>query len=291
MAWLSLPAALALGRGLGWIYGSVIRYHRRDALDALQRAFPGKTRNDITDIADRMYRNFGMNMVEILRLAGGKFNEFQDRIIIENRERVDEALKRGRGVLILTAHFGNWDLLGMFTVKHNYRLTIISKDIKNKTINGMWMFMREKFGVSIIPAHNSARESLRVLRRNELLGFILDQNRPRSQGIFVDFFGRPACTSPGLAIFSAQAKAPVVPVFIHRTEDGRHALQILPLIEPPANREPETIRKATQEYTRVIEDQVRAHPEQWIWLHRRWKTQPLAPDTGTASSTGQISQR
>jgi len=275
MARIPLSAALAVGSALGWFYGSVIRYHRRDALDALRRSYPEKGEHEIRSITDRMYRNFGMNVAEILRLAGGAFDETNKRVAITGAEIVDQARQRGKGVLILTAHFGNWDLLGMFTITRNYPLTIISKDLKNKAINEMWMVMRERFGVSIIPAHNSARASLRVLRRNELLGFILDQNRPRDAGIFVDFFGRLACTSPGLAILSAQAQAPVVPVFIHRTPEGDHALQVLPAIDPPPDREAETIRKATQEYTKIIEDQVRQHPEQWIWLHRRWKTRPL----------------
>jgi len=277
MARLPLAVALRLGNALGWIFGSVIRHRRRDAFDALRRSFPEKTAPEIRAIVNGMYRNFGVNLIEILRLAGGSLDEFKDRIAIEGRETVDMALQRGKGVFILTAHFGNWDLLGMFTVKHGYKLTIISKDLKNKTVNAMWMMLRDKFGVGIIPAHNSARASLKVLKRNELIGFILDQNRPLDQGIFVDFFGRPACTSPGLAILSAQTQAPIVPVFIHRTPDGNHLLQILPIIEPPADREPETVRAETQKYTKIIEDQIRRHPEQWIWLHRRWKTRPL-PD-------------
>jgi KDO2-lipid IV(A) lauroyltransferase len=275
MAWISLPAALSIGAALGWVYGSVIRYHRRDAFDALRRAYPEKSGREIRTIVRRMYRNFGMNVAEILRLAGGAFEETEGRITVSGREIVDQALQRGKGVMILTAHMGNWDLLGMFTVKHKYPLTIISKDLKSKTINDMWMVLRERFGVNIIPAHNSARGSLKVLKKNELLGFILDQNRPRDAGIFVDFFGRPACTSPGLAILSAQAQAPVVPVFINRTPDGNHELRILPVIDPPPDREPETVRKATQIYTKIIEDQIRRYPDQWIWLHRRWKTKPL----------------
>lgn len=275
MARLPLGWVLALGTALGWVFGSVIRHRRRHALDALRQSYPEKTEREFRTIINGMYRNFGMNLAEILRLSGGAFDETNSRITIEDEEIVEHALQRGKGVLILTAHFGNWDLLCMFTVKYKYPLTIISKDLKNKTINDMWMQMRERFGVKIVPAHNSARESLRVLRRNELLGFILDQNRPRDAGIFVDFFGRPACTTPGLAIFSAQAQAPVVPVFIHRKPDGNHVLQVLPLIEPPPDREAETIRKATQEYTKIIENQIRQHPEQWTWLHRRWKTRPL----------------
>ena len=275
VAGMPLERALAFGRGLGWIYGSVARYHRRDALEALGRSFPEKTPAEVKNIVDRMYANFGMNLVEIIRLAGGAMEETDGRIRVEGRDIVDSALRRGKGVMVLTAHFGNWDLLGMFTVKHKYPLTIISKDLKSKALNDMWMVLRERFGVNIIPAHNSARASLRVLKKNELLGFILDQNRPREGGIFVDFFGRPACTSPGLAILSAQTGAPVVPVFIHRAPDGKHDMQIMPAIEPPPDREPETVRAATQAYTKIIEDQVRQYPEQWIWLHRRWKTRPL----------------
>ena len=275
MARIPLSAALAVGRGLGWFYGSVIRYHRRDALDALHRSYPEKSEREIQSIINRMYKNLGMNQVEILRLAGGAIDETNNRITIAGKEIVDQALQRGKGVMIMSAHFGNWDFLPMFTAKNYYPVTIISKDIKNKTINDVWMLTRKRFGVNIIPAHNSARDALRVLRRNELLGFIFDQNRPRDAGIFVDFFGRPACTSPGLAMLSAQVQAPVVPVFIHRTSDGNHVLQIFPMLEPPPDREAETVRKATQEYTKIIEDQIRQYPEQWIWLHRRWKTKPL----------------
>lgn len=276
MARIPLSAALAIGSALGWFYGSVIRYHRRDALDALRRSYPEKTGREIQSIINRMYNNLGMNQFELLRLAGGAIDETNDRITVVGKEIVDQALQRGKGVIIMSAHFGNWDFLPMFSAKkQRYPVTIISKEIKNKTINSIWMLMRKQVGVNIIPNHNSARASLRVLRRNELLGFILDQNRPRDAGIFVDFFGRPACTSPGLAILSAQAQAPVVPVFIHRTSDGNHLLQVFPMLEPPPDREPGTVHKATQEYTKIIEDQIRQHPEQWIWLHRRWKTLPL----------------
>ncbi len=269
-----LPAALAFGRRLGWIYGSVIRYHRRDAIDALTRAFPEKPPAEILALVDRMYAHLGMNAAEILRLAGGEVEEAKSRIAVEGESIVRQALERGKGAMILTAHLGNWDLLGMFTIMKGYPLTIISKDLKHKALNEMWMDLRKQQGVNIVPAHRSARPALATLKRNELLGFILDQNRPRGSGIFVDFFGRPACTSPGLAVLAAQAQAPVVPVFIHRTLDGNHALVVRPALEPPPDREEETIRRATQQYTKIIEDEIRMYPDQWIWLHRRWRTQP-----------------
>lgn len=269
-----LSRVLALGRGLGWLYGSLIRYHRRDAREALAFSLPeiGPARR--RTILNEMYAQLGMNLVEVLRLAGGQTADLDERVTIEGEETIREALKRGRGVLVLTAHLGNWDLLAMYAGRRGYPLTVISKTVRPAAVNEMWMRMRRESGVSIVPAHHSYRECLRVLKRNELVGFILDQNRPIEQGIFVDFFGRPACTSPGLAFLAAQSQAPVVPAFIHRESRKRHVLRILPLIEPPPDRSPENIRQATREYTTIIEQEIRRYPEQWIWLHRRWRTQP-----------------
>jgi hypothetical protein len=112
---------------------------------------------------------------------------------------------------------------------------------------------------------------------------MLDQQRPASQGVFVDFFGRLASTSPGLAFMSAATGAPVVPVFIRRKASGGHILEALPLMEPPPDREEETIRQHTAVYTKIIEEQVRRTPAQWLWLHKRWKSRPLGEGGGEGS--------
>ncbi len=273
---LSLPRALAVGRGLGWVYGSVIRYHRRDAFDALARAFPEWSPAGIRGIVRRVYANLGMNIAELARLPAASDETIRSLITIEGEEIAREALRRGKGALILSAHLGNWDLLCTFVPRLGYPLTIITKDIRNKALNEFWMAIRERFGLKFVPAHNSYRQCLHALKRNELVGFIFDQNMIADEGIFVDFFGRPACTSPGLAFMSAQSGAPVVPAFMVRQEGGRHVIRILPAIEPPPDRKPETIREFTQRYTRIVEDVVREHPDQWIWIHRRWRTQPRA---------------
>lgn len=269
----SLPRALRLGRGLGWIYGTVLRYHRADAFDALRRAFPEKAPDEIAGIVRRMYANLGMNLVELCRLS--RDAEFQlTRHVFHGRDIVQRALERGRGVLILTAHLGNWDLLCTLTPRLGFPLTVITKTMRNAEVHEYWIRLREQFGVRFVPAHNSYRRCLQALKRNEVVGFILDQNMIDKEGVFVEFFGRPACTSPGLAFMAAQSGAPVVPVFIVRQPDGSHHITAQPLLEPPTDREPATIRAATQLYTRVIEDAIRRQPDQWIWIHRRWKTRP-----------------
>ena len=273
---LPLPVALAVGRGLGWIYGSLIRYHRRDAEEAVQRSLPACTPAECADIIRRMYAGLGMNVVELGRLISMKEEQLDDYILLEGEEHIKEALARGRGALVLTGHIGSWDLLCTITPRYGYPLTVITKKIKQESLNQLWLDLRERFGVKFVPAHNSYRTCLKTLRQNELIGFILDQNMIDKEGVFVDFFGRPACTSPGLAFMSAQSKAPVVPAFIQRLEDGRHRVTVHPLIEPPAARDQESIQQATQQYTKVLEDYIRQHPADWIWLHRRWRTQPPA---------------
>lgn len=285
VAALPLSTALKLGRGIGWFYGQVLRHRRAYVLDALQRSFPKKPPAEIRRIANQMYAHLALNTVEIARLAGGRGADLDGRIEVRGEEIVQSALQQNKGVLILTAHFGNWDLLGMYTVKKGYPLTIISKVIKNKALNDVWMDLRKEYGVNILPADNAFRPCLKALKRNELIGFILDQNRPSGEGIFVDFFGRPASTTPGLAFMAAQSQAPVVPVFIHRTPDLRHVLEVQEAIPPPADREPATIQAATQLYTRIIEDEIRRFPAQWLWVHKRWKHQPAPAAAGGAPSS------
>jgi len=271
---LPLPAALALGRGMGWVYGSVIRHHRRDAEEALKRSLPEKSDTERHQILKSMYRHLGMNVAEELRLVSLSNAYLEDHIRWENETPIKTVLNAGKGMLVLTGHMGNWDLLCSIAPKFNYPTTIITKNIKNTAINTVWMEIRNRFGLKFVPAHNSYRQCLSALRKNEIVGFAIDQNMIDTEGVFVDFFGKQACTTPGLAYMSAQSGAAVVPVFMIRLEQGRHLVKTLPAIPPPPDRAPATIKEYTQLYTKVMEDIIRQYPDQWIWVHRRWKTVP-----------------
>ena len=283
MSALPLAVALAIGRGFGWFYGNIVRYHRKEAIEALARAFPERSRLEREEILAAMYASLGMNVIELLRLGRTKQGYFDRHVSWSDTSIMRDALKGGKGLIVLSAHTGNWDLMCTLTPHEGFPLTIITKDIKARSINEYWMSIRRRFGLQFVPAHNSYRLCLAALRRNETIGFVLDQNMIDTEGIFVDFFGKPACTSPGLAYMSAQSGAPVVPVFAERVGHAHHRFHVLPAIPPPPNREPETIRDFTQRYTRIIEDFVRSRPEQWIWIHRRWRTIPLPPGAAPAA--------
>ncbi len=271
---LPLSCARRVGRGLGTLAYLAVRRHRKTNLAEMARCFPAATRAELKRRLKRVYQGMAVNYIEVFRWIGGRDAELDSQVNMRGAEHLESALARGRGVLILTAHTGNWDLLGLWASRR-VKLTIISKDLRSEGANRFWMEARARCGLNIVPAHNSYRACLSVLRRNEVLGFILDQNMTRMEGIFVEFFGKPACTTPGLAFMAAHSKAPVVPAFMIREPDGSHRIELHPPIDPPPDREPETLRAATQHYTTLIEDVIRRYPDQWIWMHRRWRTQPL----------------
>ncbi len=278
LARLSRPALLRWGARVGWFYGHIVRHRRTGALAALRSSLPELSGAEAVAALDGMYRNLATNILEVLRADGGAAEHEESLFSVEGEEHVRAALARGRGALILMAHFGSWELLAAHAAHRGYHLHIVAKQFKNRAVDSLWNRLRQRYGVSVIQAHEAARPVLRALRANALVGFMLDQQRPYGQGVFVQFFGRPACTSPGLAILSSQAQAPVIPVFMHRRADGGHHIRVLPLLAPPPDRTPATVLRCTQRYTTILEREIRAHPSQWIWLHRRWKTQPQPGD-------------
>ncbi|NCA82984.1 MAG: hypothetical protein EOM72_09610 [Opitutae bacterium] len=275
VALLPLGWALALARQWGWMLAQVVRLRRAYVLDALARSFPEKTDRERRALYAEMCRHQAANLMELMRFAGGKDAELGGLLDVRGEEIVRAVRSRGKGVLILIAHFGNYDLMGLYASKlFGYPLTIITKTLKDAKLNALWWEMRRKAGVTEIPAHKAYRPCVRALQQNGLVGFMLDQNRPNPQGVYVDFFGRLASTTPGLAFMSAQTGAPVVPVFMHRTPEGRHVLEVRPILEPPPDRQEETLRAFTAACTKIIEEEVRRFPAQWLWLHKRWKSRP-----------------
>mgnify|MGYP005839001907 CR=1 FL=1 len=279
----ALPPHLAAvaGRGLGKTIGSALRYRRRDADEALRCALPHLCAADRRRVLSKMYRHLGSNVIEMLRLEKAGRAYVAENMEWSGREHLDAARARGRGVLMLSAHTGNWELGITALPALGYPASVVVKRIRASRVNARIERIRTLFGLRVLPSQGAYRDCLRALRRNDVLGFVLDQNRTIHDGIFVEFFGRPACTSPGLAHMAAVSGAPVVPVFMERLEDGRHRYNIRPPLTPPSGRDPDALAEATQRYCREIEDFIREHPEQWIWIHRRWKTRP--PPEGRGS--------
>ncbi|MCX7817834.1 MAG: lysophospholipid acyltransferase family protein [Kiritimatiellae bacterium] len=275
----SYDSALWWGERIGAVWWHGVWRRRAEAEAAGRRSLGGGDGSAARRIVRDMFRHLGMSAAESLWLSPDRIVGFvRDRIRIEGLEHAARAREAGNGGLILTAHLGNFDLLCCAAPAIGFPLTIVAKRMRNAAVDE-WVRRRwGAFGVEVLPPRESMRDCIRATRAGRFLGFMLDQNMTRDEGVFVEFFGRPACTTVGLAVLAAYTGAPVLPVFIVREAGGRHCVRVLPALDPPRGRDRESLRAATQAYTRVIEEEIRKRPEQWIWLHRRWRTQPLDED-------------
>jgi KDO2-lipid IV(A) lauroyltransferase len=273
----SLPESTVprVGRSLGKFLYFTLGNRRRLAMENVKLAYgseidlPG-ARKIVLD----SYEHLGMNVVEFFRLPILEPEALLERIEMEGLEYLDEALSFGKGVLMLSAHLGNWDYLSASIAMSGYPLALITKISRSKALNDIWMGYREKTGVKMLMGRGTMKESLKQLKGGGIVGFVLDQNARRKEGVFVPFFGRQACTLSSLAILSRRTGVPVVPVHIFR-KNGLHKI----ILEEPINTryyedQERDIIERTAAYTSWTEKVIRQHPEQWAWLHDRWKTRP-----------------
>jgi KDO2-lipid IV(A) lauroyltransferase len=275
--------ALGWGRGLGWFIGSVLRFRRAEAIRAMRRCLPEKTPREIRNIAGAMYRNLGMTLVEMARVSVLGMDELEGHVHVVGEEHIPEAARNGTaGTLILMGHIGNWELCGWASRLLKGRVSVVVKPIGSPAVDRYIAATRKRMNLDVLHFRKAYRGCLRALRDGKAVAVILDQNTRLSVGVSVPFFGRPASTSPGLAILAAQTGTPVMPVYAVRRDDYDHEVHILPAIPAPPDRNQESLTEATQHYTRVLEDIIRRYPDQWIWIHRRWKSQPRSKNESMA---------
>ena len=271
---LPRPAVLALGRGLGRLAYRISPRHRRIALDNLETAFgKEKTAREREAVARASFAHFGQVTLETIKFSHYSRAHVLDLIEIEGREHLESALAQGKGVLAFSAHYGNWETI-VAALSSVGPFHVLARRLDNRLVDRRLTAVRTRMGGVVIDKMGAARPILRVLRDGGILAIVIDQNVLRSQAVFVDFFGRPAATTPGLASFHILTGAPLLPVFC-RPRGRRHVWTILPPLEIPlSGRREEDVLKITGICTKMIEDQIRRAPEWWLWLHKRWNTRP-----------------
>jgi KDO2-lipid IV(A) lauroyltransferase len=273
----SLPesAVPGFGRSLGKILHFTLWKRRRLALENIQLAYGSELdRSEARRIVSDSYEHLGMNLVEFFRLPTLEHGELLDRVDMEGQEILDNALDQGKGVLLLSAHLGNWDYLSASIAMNGYSVALITKISRSAALNDIWMGYREKTGVTMLMGRGTMKESLKQLKRGGIVGFVLDQNARRREGVFVPFFGRPACTLSSLAILSRRTGTPVIPVHTFRSKIGHKVVFEPPIQTDNIEDQDLDILERTAAYTRWTEKVIREHPDQWTWLHDRWKTKP-----------------
>ena len=242
----------------------------------LRLAFPGKSAPERQEILRRLYRNLGWLLAEFCQMRRYTPETTRSFIRYEGLEHYLTARDEGRGVLILTGHLGAWELSSFYHSLMGYPMSIVIRRLDNPLVDSLVNHIRCLHGNQVLHKDDFARGLLSSMRRGETVGILMDTNMTPPQGSFVDFFGQSACTGTGLARIAMKTGARVLPGFLLWEEaTGQYVLRFGAPLSLAASGDVEAdVIANTARFTRVIEDYVRQYPDQWLWVHRRWKTRP-----------------
>ncbi len=242
----------------------------------LEIAFPEKTKAERAQILRGEFASLGRQLAEVCRFPKYTIENIDEVVVFEGFENLEQARARGKGVLLFAGHFGGWELSSFVISMRGHWMHVVMRGMDNLYLGRLIEHYRTMHGNKVVDKDDFVRGLLSAMRAGEVVGMLIDTNMTPPQGIFVDFFGIPACTASGLARIALKTDAAVVPTFTIWDENlGKYRLRFDPAIELARSGDLEADIKAnTQKFTSVIEDYVRKYPEQWLWVHRRWKTRP-----------------
>jgi len=275
-------AALALGAAIGGLLGDLDPLHVTIAVDNLRNAFPLWDESRLFRTARGVYRHFGRVILDILWMQRRTRSEILSRVEVSGGEHVEEAMREGKGAILVTAHIGNWELHG---IAHGWLygpIGVVARPLDNPALDARLCAFRTQGGNSVFYKKQAITQTMRFLRGGRGVAVLIDQNVQLKDGIFVDYFGRPAATTTVAAALAIKTGCALIPCNALLMPSGTYRL----FYEPPVRLEPTGDRNAdvarlTQVLTSHIEGWVRETPEQWLWIHRRWKTQPEGAGAGT----------
>ena len=276
-----LPASLAdrLGALAGLAIQALLPKRRAIAIDNIGRALPFlKTHplwswpgDDPTELARETFKNLGRSLMEVCRLYHGRGEDVIARIELRGREHYETARARGKGIIFLTGHCGNWELLALaFSSIFDEGMSVVARRQNNPFLNRMVERMRMRYNSRVIYKQGALRGILSALKKGELVGILADQTVFPEDGALIDVMGRKAWTSKAPVVIAQKSGAPLIPIFIHR-ERERQVITFYPEHRFSGDTSEEGIRRETQALSRYVEDYIAAHPTQWYWVHRRWK--------------------
>jgi Kdo2-lipid IVA lauroyltransferase/acyltransferase len=279
--WLLSLIPIRIGQGIGRMLGSVLaavlKGRVTSSLNNLRYVFEdAMSESELIALNGRIIAHFTQMLFEaphILRLTPGNLDRY---VVFENEDALSRAIAKGKGVFMLTAHFGNWEFMSAATALGLHaKNAVVVRPADFEPADRLLTILRSKFGTEIIPKRRAMKKLLAVKKEKKVIGILLDQNVDWYEGVFVPFFGKPACTNKGLALVALRTASPVVPIFSVRQPDGRY--RIIFEDEVVLKRSGDKIRDVeenTAVFTQIIEKYVRRYPDHWFWFHKRWKTRP-----------------
>jgi KDO2-lipid IV(A) lauroyltransferase len=273
---LPRPLSRAFAIALSWLVYLLHFRLRLVGMRNLAMAFPEKSNAERARILRGEFTSLGRQLAELCQFPRYTPQNVDQVVVYDGLENYERAYARGKGVLFLTAHFGGWELSAFAHSLHGHWLHIVMRPMDNVYLDRMIRRYRTMHGNQTVDKDDFVRGLLAAMKAGEVVGILMDTNMTPPQGIFVNFFGIPACTASGLARIALRTDAAVVPAFtIWDAALGKYRLRFDPALELIRTGELEAdIAANTQRFTNVIEDYVRQYPDQWLWVHRRWKTRP-----------------
>ena len=247
--------------------------HRLIAIHNLMRSFPDKSLEEIIGIAKASYLSVTLVLVEFYDIPSLNKDNLSQLITIKGLDNYTNACNEGKGVLLFGAHFGNWEIGNAALAILTRPLSFVYRILDNRLLEVIVTTVRASCGNTSLPKENAMRQMIRLLKKDTTISLLIDQNVDWYEGVFVDFFGRKACTTSGLALLAMHTGAPVLPFFSTRLPDGKYSLEIGKKVDiiRSENRESDILVN-TQIFNNILEDHIRKYPEQWFWVHQRWKT-------------------
>jgi KDO2-lipid IV(A) lauroyltransferase len=271
-----------MGKRLGSFLYSFDVPHRRIVRRNLQFSYPEWSRNQIQGVSKRIFQHFGIIILEVLQMAFSTREDMLTWVQIEGEEIFAEALAKQKGVIVISAHLGNWEMALQYSACYLRRpLTGVAKKLRNPVLDRLVHKLRTRFGNRIIYKKGALPEMTQTLRQGQILGILMDISR-RFDGVEVEFFGRRATATPAAALLAIRCKSPIVPIFCHRNHRGELVIKVERPIEIKRTGNLRSdLQINTQLITDSVERAVRKNPEQWNWILKRWKE--FYPDLYTES--------
>lgn len=267
---LPLSASYALARGIARVLDLAVPKLRRVAGQNLSFAFPEKSQTERSHIIDSVFRTIARMLVALARLPSVNSATISDWISYQGLDHYQAAKREGRGILIATAHLGNWELSAYAHAIMTEPMHVMVRPLDNPLIDNIVEALRTSSGNHLIYKRDAARAVLSALRQNHAVGILIDQNASASEGVFVDFFGKKASASSAFVKFAYRANTPVIPGFAFWDErTSRYTLRFYPRVDLSGD-----VATDTQRIHSIFEEIIRQYPDQWMWIHRRWKTRP-----------------
>jgi KDO2-lipid IV(A) lauroyltransferase len=270
LEWAPVAVAHGLARGYSWLLDLALPRLRRVAYRNLSLAMPERSADERAKIVDGVFRSVARLLVTVAKFPAIRRENLAQWIRCEGGEYFEQARSKGRGVLFATAHLGNWELSAYAHALLSAPMNVVVRPLDNPRIDALVERRRGGSGNRMIFKKDFARSILKALAANEAVGILVDQNSSPDAGAFVDFFGVKACAGTGFAKLAAHSGASVIPGFaLWSEEERRYVLRFYPPVEMTGDAE-----RDTQAVQSKLEEVIRQYPDQWLWIHRRWKTRP-----------------